>query len=70
MRPGLLEIVCCPECKGPLELEREKGRLACSRCKLAYPVDERGVPHLIADEATPLSGGGQGGGGDKGGKRR
>lgn len=59
MKPGLLEIIACPECKGPLELKASDGILACTRCKLAYPIDEDGVPHLIADDATYLPGEGK-----------
>ncbi len=54
MKPGLLEIIVCPECKGPLEHRRDEDALVCSRCRLSYPIDEDGIPHLIADDATFL----------------
>ena len=59
MKPGLLEIIACPECKGPLELKSQDKALACNRCKLAYPIDDDGIPHLIDDDATRLHGYGE-----------
>ena len=51
----LLEILVCPECKGPLRHERSSSELLCRRCKLAYPINEKGVPAMIADEARTLA---------------
>lgn len=48
---NLLEIIVCPECKGPLDHERQQRQLTCFSCKLAYPINEQGVPLLISDEA-------------------
>lgn len=60
---SLLEIVVCPECKGPLE--HEDSRLICRRCRLAYPVSDDGVPVLIADEAQHWQPGEEGPGGQR-----
>ena len=58
MRPDLLEILCCPVCRGELRLtvtEREKeeivrGTLACAKCRVDYPIED-GIPDLLpADE--------------------
>ena len=52
MKPGLLEILACPECKGALEKQSDGKALVCRRCKLSFPIDKDGVPHLIVDEAS------------------
>jgi uncharacterized protein len=54
MKRTLLDILCCPVCKGDLELtvdeedEKEivKGTLHCHLCKVDYPVEE-GIPDLL-----------------------
>jgi uncharacterized protein len=54
MKRTLLEILCCPVCKGDLELtvdeedetEIVKGTLHCNLCKVDYPVEE-GIPDLL-----------------------
>lgn len=54
MRPGLLEILRCPVCKGELVLtvttrEGEEiltGNLACPKCPADYPIDD-GIPDLL-----------------------
>jgi uncharacterized protein YbaR (Trm112 family) len=54
MRRSLMDILCCPVCKGDLVLtvteENEKevleGELRCSACKADYPIHE-GIPNLL-----------------------
>ncbi|MBP2146776.1 uncharacterized protein YbaR (Trm112 family) [Methanofollis sp. W23] len=54
MKRSLLPILCCPVCKGDLELRvvEEKdddiieGALFCSACKVEYPIRE-GIPNLL-----------------------
>ena len=54
MNPDLLEILRCPVCKGELSLsvaakdgeEIVRGTLACSRCRVDYPIDD-GIPDLL-----------------------
>lgn len=54
MRRTILGILCCPVCKGDLELsvaeENEKeiveGVLTCGRCRVDYPIHE-GIPDLL-----------------------
>jgi len=54
MRRSLMDILCCPVCKGDLELsvtdENEKeileGELHCAACKVDYPIRE-GIPNLL-----------------------
>ncbi len=51
--PRLLEILVCPQSRGPLRYDREKRELISTQARLAYPVRE-GVPILLVDEAREL----------------
>ena len=55
--PGLLEILACPRCKGPLLITPEGDRLGCSSCLVAYPVTDD-IPVMIFEEAVPWTPGG------------
>jgi len=54
MKHDLVEILCCPTCKGELELHKEKeekgeiitGFFTCKKCKVEYPITE-GIPDLL-----------------------
>ncbi|MFA4877208.1 MAG: methytransferase partner Trm112 [Methanoregula sp.] len=54
MKRSLMDILCCPVCKGDLTLqvgeENEKeileGTLNCAACSVAYPIHE-GIPNLL-----------------------
>lgn len=54
MRPDLLEILCCPVCKGDLTLvvvrkdrdEILEGTLKCPTCPADYPIQD-GIPDLL-----------------------
>lgn len=54
MQPSLLEILCCPLCKGDLELKvtTEKdgdittGTLICKECRERYPIED-GIPNML-----------------------
>lgn len=55
MRDDLLELVCCPDCRGDLRLEAatrdasgeiQAGRLACQGCGHAFPIQD-GIPNLL-----------------------
>jgi uncharacterized protein YbaR (Trm112 family) len=54
MKESLLDIVCCPVDKSELELEDAErdegeivdGRLVCTECGEAYPVED-GIPNLL-----------------------
>ena len=54
MKRDLVGILCCPACKGDLELTvgREEGHevlegtLRCARCDKGYPVED-GIPDLL-----------------------
>ena len=57
MDTKLMEILCCPECKGELELkvsEQEgeeifNGELLCAKCDAIYSIDD-GIPNLLPKE--------------------
>ena len=54
MKKDLMEILCCPVCKGDLELKIIKeegpeiieGSLYCKKCKETYPIED-GIPVLL-----------------------
>jgi len=52
--PRLLEILVCPQTKGPLVYDREKSELLSKKAMLAYPIRD-GVPIMLIDEARALS---------------
>jgi len=57
MRRSLLDILCCPVCKGDLVLrsteveggEILEGVLSCGVCSVEYPITD-GIPDLIPRE--------------------
>lgn len=50
----LLEILVCPQTKGPLVYDRAAGELVSRKAGLAYPVRD-GVPIMLIEEARTLS---------------
>lgn len=54
MKKDLMDIICCPTCKGDLILTVEKeekneilkGLLTCKKCTVDYPIEE-GIPNLL-----------------------
>lgn len=54
MKRSLMDILCCPVCKGDLALQVEKedekevleGKLHCAACTVDYPIHE-GIPDLL-----------------------
>jgi uncharacterized protein len=49
----LLDILCCPKCKGDIRLNDSKDGLVCESCKLVYPIKDD-IPVMLIDEALPL----------------
>jgi len=57
MRRSLMDILCCPRCKGELTLhvksenenEIEEGTLNCASCSRDFPI-EGGIPNLLLEE--------------------
>ena len=54
MKKDLMDIICCPRCKGDLELSIEKeekdeiiqGNLTCKKCNCDYPIEDS-IPNLL-----------------------
>ncbi len=54
MKKDLMEILCCPVCKGDLALtvktendsEVVEGTLHCEKCNENYPIED-GIPNLL-----------------------
>ena len=54
MKPDLMEILCCPVCRGDLKLSSTRtegteileGNLRCDACKVDYPIED-GIPNLL-----------------------
>ena len=51
--PRLLEVLVCPQTRGPLRYDRERQELVSEQARLAYPVRD-GVPIMLVDEARDL----------------
>lgn len=47
--PKLLEILVCPQDKGPLTYIEDKNVLVNERLNLAYPIED-GIPVMLEDE--------------------
>ncbi|MDX1497821.1 MAG: Trm112 family protein [Salinisphaeraceae bacterium] len=54
MDKQLLDILVCPQCKGPLHWEAEQQELQCHSDLLAYPVRD-GIPVMLVEEAREMS---------------
>ncbi|PYG02378.1 hypothetical protein D893_01750 [Thioalkalivibrio sp. ALE21] len=50
----LLDILVCPETKGPLKYDRENQELISVQAGLAYPIRDE-IPVMLVDEARPMS---------------
>ncbi|APT92582.1 tetraacyldisaccharide 4'-kinase [Corynebacterium phocae] len=50
--PKLLEILVCPQDKGPLTHLEEDAVLVNERLGVAYPIED-GIPVMLADSAKP-----------------
>ncbi len=54
MKKDLIDVICCPSCKGVLKLEitREEkdeiiqGMFICEKCKKTYTIDD-GIPSFL-----------------------
>ena len=53
MDSRLLEILVCPICKGPLQLDRAAQELVCKADRLAFPIRD-GIPVMLEQQARPL----------------
>jgi uncharacterized protein YbaR (Trm112 family) len=53
IKKELLDILCCPKCKGDLTLTAGADGLICDNCKLLYPIKDD-IPIMLIDEAIPI----------------
>jgi uncharacterized protein len=53
IKKELLDILCCPQCKGDIRLNNSGDGLICDKCKLVYRIQDD-IPVMLIDEATPL----------------
>ena len=51
--PKLLEILVCPQTRGPLSYDRDKQELISRQAGLAFPIRD-GIPLMLADRAQTL----------------
>ena len=49
----LLDILACPKCKGPVQLNDKEDGLVCESCRLLYEIRDD-IPIMLIDEAKPL----------------
>ncbi len=53
IKKELLDILCCPQCKGDIRLNAAGDGLICDKCRLVYRIQDD-IPVMLIDEATPL----------------
>ena len=53
IKKELLDILCCPKCKGDIVLNGSGTGLVCNRCKLLYAIKDD-MPIMLIDEATAV----------------
>jgi uncharacterized protein YbaR (Trm112 family) len=49
LKKELLDILCCPKCKGDLDYKPEQNTLTCTKCGRVYKV-ENDIPIMLADD--------------------
>ena len=49
LKKELLDILCCPKCKGDVEYNMEQNTLRCSKCGKVYQV-KNDIPIMIVDD--------------------
>ena len=49
----LLDILACPQCKGPVELTPKENGLVCEKCRLLYEIIDD-IPVMIIDKAKNI----------------
>ena len=47
----LMEVLCCPKCKGDVVEQNEKIICQNLECRLRYPIKD-GIPVMLVEEAT------------------
>jgi hypothetical protein len=49
LKPELLDILCCPKCKGDLAYKPEQNTLTCKKCGHVYQVKDD-IPIMLVDD--------------------
>ncbi len=49
----LLDILACPQCKGPVVLKEDQSGLTCRKCLLFYEIIDD-IPVMLIDKAQKL----------------
>lgn len=49
LKKELLDILCCPKCRGQLSYKPEKETLTCVKCGTVYQVRDD-IPIMLADD--------------------
>jgi|WetSurSiteA1Bulk_404760.scaffolds.fasta_scaffold109796_2 uncharacterized protein len=49
LKKELLEILCCPVCKGDLRYDEREETLTCVSCRHVYRVKD-GIPIMLVDD--------------------
>lgn len=50
LKKELLDILCCPRCKGDLSYKPAEQTLTCKQCSRVYPIKDD-IPIMLVDEA-------------------
>jgi uncharacterized protein YbaR (Trm112 family) len=50
----LLDILCCPKCKGDLDYDAENNKLTCTKCGKVYEVKDD-IPIMLVDDEEQTS---------------
>ena len=53
IKKELLEILACPQCKGPVEFNAQHNGIVCRNCHLLFEI-RNDIPIMLIDEAKPL----------------
>jgi uncharacterized protein YbaR (Trm112 family) len=53
IKKDLLDILACPQCKGPLKLTVAEDGLICEKCRLVYEIKDD-IPIMLIEKAKPL----------------
>jgi uncharacterized protein len=51
----LVEILACPQCKGPVKLVDDEKGILCEKCSLLYEIRD-GIPVMLVSEAKKVVG--------------
>jgi uncharacterized protein YbaR (Trm112 family) len=51
IKKELLNILCCPKCKGDLDYKPEKNTLTCKSCGHVYQVKDD-IPIMLVDDSS------------------